>query len=340
MHKNIPSSLDRDYVIDFTKGFLVITMVAYHTLNYFLHGYHTAYAYLGYVTQAFIFYSGFMCGTVYFSKMQIDRKAAYRRLFIRGIKLIFLFSILNVLIHATISKNINGQDMSLQVIIDHIPLIFTIGYQSAVEFPILLPIGYTLLAAVPIMILNKLKYYLLIFLIIAFALLTILDIMPYFNIRCLMTGIGGILSGLIYNEQKDNLSSSFFIYAGISFLLIFIVLIIPFAFDPRKYFVIYYFYINVIIYNLRTLGSYLNPSRILTKQIIKFGQYSLFLYLAQIFILQIIRGIFNFRIESITIDHLIIFAAVNLFFIALCYLIDYLRWKILIIDKAYRSIFA
>jgi hypothetical protein len=123
-------------------------------------------------------------------------------------------------------------------------------------------------------------------------------------------------------------------------LLLFLFILMPLGIDARGYFIVYFLYINLIIYDLHLFGSFLNPSRFLTRHVIKFGQYSLFLYLSQIFLLQIIKRIFNFRLYTLTIDHLFIFISVIILLVGLCYITDYLRRKVTLIDKTYRFIFA
>ena len=91
--KNInPSPPARNHAIDFTKGFLVIVMVAYHLLNYFLDGGERVYMYLNYVTGGFIFISGLLCSTIYYNKFMKDKLYVHKRLLIRGLKLRLLFS--------------------------------------------------------------------------------------------------------------------------------------------------------------------------------------------------------------------------------------------------------
>lgn len=330
----------RDHVIDFTKGFLVITMVAYHTLNYFLAGYHTLYAYVGYVTQAFIFYSGFMCGTIYFRKFLDNKTAIYQRLIIRGLKLIVLFFILNVFIHAILQKNFNDQDMGLGLLFNNLFSVFVTGSERIGRFTILLPIGYVLVISPLLINLHRFKYLFFFSLFAGILIITLFKISLFFNLVCLVTGIAGVFSGLIYNEKFIALNTRPLRYALIALLLLFLFVFIPFYSDPRAYFAAYFLYIIVIIYNLHLLGGYLKPSGFMTKHILKFGQYSLYLYLAQIFILQILKKAFNFQLSTVTIDHLLIFVSVNILLVGLCYLTDYLRNRISLIDKIYRFVFA
>jgi hypothetical protein len=190
------NSYGRNHVIDFTKGSLVATMVAYHTLNYFVYGYNIAYAYIGFVTQAFIFYSGFMCGTLYFNKFTINQEIVYRRLTLRGLKLIILWFILNIVIHSLLTKNFNNQDLGLDLFLNNIFSIFITGDDRISRFAILLPIGYVLLISAPILTLHKFKYVLYSLLIIFFLIVSICEISLFFNLTCILSGISVYLPAL------------------------------------------------------------------------------------------------------------------------------------------------
>jgi hypothetical protein len=84
-------STTRNNAIDFVKGFLVVAMVGYHTLNYFVDGTPLIYGYVFYVGPAFIFFSGIMCGTIYFDKFKKDKKYVSLRLLVRSLKLFAIF---------------------------------------------------------------------------------------------------------------------------------------------------------------------------------------------------------------------------------------------------------
>lgn len=330
----------RNSVYDFTKGFLVVTMVAYHSLNYYLSGYHLAYAYVGYVTQSFVFYSGFMCGTVYFQRFVDNKANVYRRLTVRGLKLILLFLLVNLAINALLQRNYNDQALGLHAFFKNIFFVFITGGQYA-DFPILLPIGYVLIVSAPLINLCKAKYILYSLLLAAFLFLSFHDLQPFFNLSCVLFGVVGVFTGLIYNEKQDLLNHFFVKLATIASLFFFLFILIPLGIDPRKYFGLCLLYVNVIILGLHFLGSLLSPPRWLTKVVIKFGQYSLFLYFAQIFFLQILkREFFSFRLPSLSIVHFLIFISVNILMIGSYYLVDYLRSKYAFANKFYRFVFA
>jgi peptidoglycan/LPS O-acetylase OafA/YrhL len=326
--------------LDFTKGFLVLSMVVYHLFNYFLEGGHIIYAYVGYVTQAFIFYSGFVTGTVYFNKLIADKKAVYKRLIVRGCKIILLFFIINLLIHALFQNNLNNKDFGLHLFLNNITTVFLTGSDKIARFAILLPIGYVLLLSPVLISLHRYKYYAFTTIIVFWLLADLMDVRGFFNLNCILTGIAGVFGGLIYNDQYKRLNIKQVRFAAVAIVLIFLFIFIPFYSDPRSHYISYFLYIIVIVYNMHLLTGFFNPTGLLTRHVLKFGQYSLYLYLAQIFILQIIKKILGFNLSSVSVIHFLLFIFVTLTLVGLCYLTDFLRNRFSILDKIYRFVFA
>ena len=90
---------DRDLSLDFVKGFLVICMVIYHTISYFTTAGYDGIKYLRFVTGSFIFISGYIVAVFYRRKFELDNKTTFKRLVIRGLKLLLIFTFLNIIIN-------------------------------------------------------------------------------------------------------------------------------------------------------------------------------------------------------------------------------------------------
>ncbi len=326
-------------MIDFTKGFLVVTMVAYHTLNYYLRGYHVLYAYVGYVTLAFVFYSGFVCGTVYVERFIQDKRTVYRRLIIRGLKIIALFLIINLVINGLLKQNYNGQVFDVYWFVNDFYSVFLAGSERISVFAILLPIGYVLLLSALIMDMRKFKYVFCALVLLSVIAMSAFNAEPAFNVGSILVGLAGVTTGLIYTERADFFRRNAVSAAVVGLLLLFLLVLIPLGVDPRVSFIVYFLYIIAVIFSLHVLGGFLKPSAGCTKVIIKFGQYSLFLYLVQIFFLQVLKSVYGYRLPSLTITHLGIFVLVNIVLVISCYLMDYSRSRCRSIDGIYRSIF-
>jgi peptidoglycan/LPS O-acetylase OafA/YrhL len=84
--------------LDFTKGALVLTMVLYHWLNYFVSPDGSFYKYLRFLTPSFIFITGFLISQAYLRKYHPKDPWLARRLLHRGLKLLGIFVFLNLAI--------------------------------------------------------------------------------------------------------------------------------------------------------------------------------------------------------------------------------------------------
>ena len=98
----------RNPALDFTKGTLVLLMVLYHWINYFVSTQGPFYTYLRFITPSFIFIAGFLIGNVYPAKYGWGNPAAVQRLVIRGLKLLAMFTILNVAANVIFVSNYKG----------------------------------------------------------------------------------------------------------------------------------------------------------------------------------------------------------------------------------------
>ena len=331
------NSKDRDHIIDFTKGVFVIAMVAYHTLNYFLPNFLKGFAYLSFVNKGFIFYSGFLCGTIYFKKYVLNREAVYKRLTVRALKLMLLYIVLNILVYAFIKSDIEYYYLNSRSFYDNFVLILIDGSSGITAFGVLQPIACTLLIGAPLIGLHKFKYYIYFIIIFVFVLLSFSNVTTH-NANGVLVGIFGVFSGLFFNEMRDKLYIAPIRYIGILFLMAFLLFVVPY--EPRSSLITIVIYIILVVYNLHSLAMLTGPSKAVTFSIDKLGQYSLFLYLTQIGVLQILKRTFKISSSSITIDHIMIFVFVNVLLLALCYLADYSRKKMTVIDKVYRFVFS
>ena len=134
---------ERNQALDFTKGALVLVMVFYHWLNYFVGLQLEIYRYLRFLTPSFILITGFIVSSVYLRKRNNDA-ALYRRLWVRGAKLLLLFTALNVAVSAATTQNYNGAPLGLTAFTSNLYGVYVRGDGRA-AFDILVPIAYFLL---------------------------------------------------------------------------------------------------------------------------------------------------------------------------------------------------
>ena len=145
---SLPSTLDlgRDLSLDFVKGLLVLGMIAYHAGVSFIADTHDRFLVLGWLLD---FVSGswvFLCGLIvtmhYSAKFEDDARNVSRRLWIRGMKMIVLFSVLNIFLMLFGFRKVS-HTFDLTTVMN----VFVFGDGNLTSFEVLLGIGYVLLIA-------------------------------------------------------------------------------------------------------------------------------------------------------------------------------------------------
>src|SRR5262249_34950960 len=137
--------------LDMTKGVLVLAMVVYHSFNYST-DYTLGFKYLPFVPPSFILITGFLISRLYFNPEAARDARVYGRLLFRGFRLLFLFTVLNVLIQLVGRQKAVATPQGLSYLLDYWYQIYVIGGGQFAAFSILLPIAYLLLLA-PLLIL-------------------------------------------------------------------------------------------------------------------------------------------------------------------------------------------
>lgn len=144
---------ERDEKLDVTKGVLVAFMVIYHAMNYLGLGV-VPHTYLSFVPTSFIMISGFLIAQVYAGKYRLQSKSAVSRMALRSLKLLLIFTVLNVASHPLRGDDNSGLCSGLTFILDSWIDIYVVGTGKA-AFEILLPISYLILASIPIVAVYK-----------------------------------------------------------------------------------------------------------------------------------------------------------------------------------------
>jgi hypothetical protein len=332
---------NRILAFDFTKGALVLFMVLYHWLNYFYAVNGKIYIYLRFLTPSFIFITGFLISHVHISKYGIGNPLLPKRLFLRGLKLLGVFVVLNLLISLLFAHSDGGVVVN-RFSWPNLYAIFVTGNVfvdrsgKAAAFAILVPISYLLMASAFILILCRFFKYSF-HVICGLLLLSIAILSGYgihsLNLEHLTIGLLGIVFG--YASGTD---------------------IRKVAEHPYAIMLAYCAYLTAITlwdvpFGLRMVGVVLSVALIymvgassgepgkVRQHIIILGKYSLFGYISQIAILQVLhRGLshLNLRTEVLVISFVAGFALTMIS----VELVDRIRPRSVSADRLYRAVFA
>ena len=288
-----PADLSRDTAIDFTKGALVLFMVLYHWLNYFVGSQGRYYDYLRFLTPSFIFITGFMISRIQLRRYENSGGRLPKRLFVRGLKLLVLFLVLNALVYAALSRvhvPYSVWEKSLRTFSWGAFVAGTSrapdGQKSAV-FNILVPIAYLLIVSAAVVLTKRVRYafYVTLSVLIAAVILMRFSHLENMFLDLLMIGVLGVVVGFAGREQISSLVSH--PYLLITLYCLFLVAITIWG-VPLPLEIASVILTTALLY---TAGSSLAPAGTARQRMILLGKYSLLGYIGQIAILQGLRRI-------------------------------------------------
>jgi peptidoglycan/LPS O-acetylase OafA/YrhL len=146
---------ERNLALDFTKGLLVLLMVLYHWVNYFVSREGDFYKYLRFITPSFIFITGFLVANVYLAKYDIGDLRLHKRLVQRGVKLLALFTLLNLAV-AVLAARVSGTTSAcIGAFLHDAGSTYLTGNGRTAAFVVLVPISYLLILSPVLLILYK-----------------------------------------------------------------------------------------------------------------------------------------------------------------------------------------
>jgi len=324
--------------LDFTKGTLVLVMVLYHWLNYFVGLQSPLYRYLSFLPPSFICITGFLISHVYLSKNRISDRRLPRRLLIRGSKLLAIFILLNMGISVLIPGAMNGGRVFGNYSVRSLESVFVTGNTAGgrtVAFNILVPISYLLLFSALLLIAHR----------------HCKQIFNALTLLCFLT----IFILYVNVSESRNLELLTIGFLGISMGQISINRVNHFLKHPVAVIVAYLCYVVAITvwnsrYPLQVVGVLLTLCLIylvgmasgetgrMQQWLILLGKYSLFGYIAQIAILQLIRR--SLSMELTTWASGASFLAAIVLTILTVEVVDRGRAKSSTVDRLYAAVFS
>jgi peptidoglycan/LPS O-acetylase OafA/YrhL len=336
-----PSKADRNPALDFTKGALVLIMVLYHWMNYFLILSWSFYKYLHFLTPSFIFITGFMVSNAYLSKYAADDPRLSRRLFTRGLKLLVIFLVLNlarifalpVLGTGVLARNpLDLRNVFAVFVSGNLP----ISSGKLVAFSILVPISYVLMLSGALMIPYRRYRY-------TFHVVCVLLLLCIFtlgligaqspHLEFITIGMLGVLAGFLpikdinsYVRHPYALALGYLCYA----------IAITIWNVPFPLLIVGVSLSVMVIYLVGAGGS---ESDTIRREVILLGKYSLFGYISQIVILQILSAGFHHVNLGVAMLLISFFAAFALTMLSV-ELVDRARARTASMDRLYKAVFA
>jgi uncharacterized membrane protein len=326
-----PEKGSRIVALDMTKGVLVVFMVIYHSLNYTTE-YYLAFRYMAFLPPSFILIVGFLLSSVYSVRYDVRDLRLRRRLIARGVKLILLFTLLNIA--ALISR---GQPVrNLELFFEHFPEIYVAGAGRFAAFEILLPIGYLLVLAPLLLLITRAhRVALPLIAVSVFGTCVLLDAngLSSLNLNLLGAGLLGIVLGRFPLTKLDLLRR----FWPISLLLYCSL----FAADTASGHT-YVFQVMsacaalALIYGL--CARFDAPSWP-QQRLLRLGQYSLVSYIFQIAVLQILVRLFG-RPEAWSVEFFVLLFGTLVLMTVLVECVEWARTQSAGIQTLYKAVFA
>jgi peptidoglycan/LPS O-acetylase OafA/YrhL len=327
--------------LDFTKGALVLIMVLYHWINYFIGPQWEYYQYLRFLTPSFIFITGFMISNVYLSKYDAADPRLPKRLFSRGLKLLAIFIVLNVarsLIVPVLSTGVVTKNL---LDLRNIFIVFVSGNLPVaggklISFSILVPISYLLMFSGLLMF--PYRHYRYTFHIVCTLLLLFVLILGLMGARSLnleffTIGMLGVLTGFMRIAAINDFVRHPYIlgFAYLCYTIAITVWNVPFPL-----LIVGVCLSLMVIYLVGVSGR---ESGLIKSEVVLLGKYSLFGYISQIAILQILAASlrrFNFGFAVLAGSFLAAFALTTISVEA----VDRARARAASVDRLYKVFFA
>jgi peptidoglycan/LPS O-acetylase OafA/YrhL len=316
-------------------------MVLYHWINYFVGSQWPYYQYLRFLTPSFIFITGFMVSNIYLSKYAAADARLSKRLFTRGLKLMAVFLVLNVTRFFVVPVLGTGILVQNPLDLTNLFTVFVSGNLAVaggklVSFSILVPISYLLMLSGALMLPYR-RYRYTFHLVCVLFLSSILALglagAQSYNLEFVTIGMLGLLAGFMpiaaINDFVRHPWALAFAY--LCYTIAITIWNIPFPLLIAG--------VSLSVMIIYLVGAGGSESGTIRGEVILLGKYSLFGYITQIAILQVLSVSFH-HVNLGTTGLVISFFAAFALTIASVEVVDRARTRTASIDKLYKAVFA
>jgi peptidoglycan/LPS O-acetylase OafA/YrhL len=323
----------RDQGLDFVKGFLVVVMALYHGMNYFSNVPAEYYGYLRFVNGSFVFISGYVVAVFYADRARSNRFEAFRRLALRGFKLLCIFTALNLAVSAIGMTNYRAVTFGLSDYLDSAADIYGSGQARQIAFRILVPISYVLALSGLYLVSKRSQALLILATILASLLWTWFAEVPP-NVFFLLTGLLGLSFGLMKSDVLQHRIRSWPViavgFAGLASVMNIL------SGNVLAYGIGVGLLLKLVYDGASRLSSDGRAYRI----VVLLGRYSLVSYIGQIGFLFLLHRALRGHSLSPAGELAFAFVATCAFLVAACLSIDWLRRRFRLVEGTYRLVFA
>lgn len=335
----VRASRPRVAALDLTKGALVVCMVIYHSLNYSTQR-HLGFLLLAFLPPSFILITGFLISHIYLARHSGEGWHLHARLLTRGAKLLVLFTLLNVLAQMLVQERARGQMPGMAVFWSHWFDTYVSGDGRLAILEVLLPIAYLLLLAPLLLCLDR--WHLMVLPTLIVAVLTVFAYLEgtgklWANAQLLSAGMVGMLLGRLSIEKLDLLARH-----RVAAVLAYTAFVGFEAAAGQRFGFNYLLQLLgaglalATIYSICAKNSVDSP---LLKRLELLGRYSLFAYIAQIVILNILTHLIG-RPAPLSIEFLMLLCGGLVFTQAAVEFLNWTRVRSKWSDSVYTAVFA
>ena len=331
-----PGDAQRNVALDFAKGMLVLLMILYHWMTHFTNTDEYAYRYLRFITPSFIFITGFLIANIYLSKYQIGDPRLHKRLLQRGLKLLALFTLLNVVGAFAFARHSSEGASGLTVFFQNAGSTFGSGNGAVAAFSVLVPISYVLiLSSVLLWPCKWHRFFLHEICLLLFLGIFLLHIKGYqsANLELFTAGLLGMVLGQISLDSIDRVCRH-----PVALLIAYGAYLLALHWW-REIYPLQLVGVCLSLLTMYLVGKTSGNQRGLVSGIALLGRYSLFAYIAQMGIILVLAA--GFR--RLNLGHgapVLSFVGAFALTIMLTIVVDYARARIRTIDRVYRTVFA
>jgi hypothetical protein len=330
----------RDGALDVVKGMLVIAMLIIHTSNIFIQSdgvRNLIYPWLlGFVSGSWVLISGFIIGGHYRTGFERDRSGVTHRLLGRGWRLVAIFALVNLLLgQLSLTCSVSQSLRTCDPVI-----LFLFGDLSGRTFEILLAIGYLLILS-PIALWwprSAVCFILLAIILATVASLAGMRLHGLFSL--LLCGAAGIVAGglaaprqlsSLLTEARPRLVAASLAIVGCSGYLW---QRMAMGQSPTALYIVYVMSVLTLMY---LASVWIEKHSLLGRQMAVMAHYSLLAYIGQMGILQALRWLIPG--SSLLASFPLMFAVALVVMLISLHILDFLRSRYGIANKAYAAVF-